>query len=130
MQVGSENVMVDSDDEADDENHQPFEEEAGDLGEESDDNNELQGPALEIVWRFEKLFQNQEELNAFLIVENCWVVDKRKTQAKGLKLIYRCTKVRRRGLQCSAGIYTLQNVEPNNPNIQLFRKNLDHNCEH
>lgn len=130
VQAGSENVMVDSDDEVDDEIQRPIQEEAGDLDVDSDDDDDLQGPALEVVWRIEKLFENQKDLNAFLTAENCWVVDKRKPLTRGLKIIYRCNKVRRRGLQCSSGIYTLQDFEPNNPKIQLFRKNLDHNCEH
>lgn len=127
--AGSEDVIVESDNEADDEIQQPIGEEPGGLGEDIDGDN-LQGPALEVVWRFEKKFENQEELNAFLTAENCWTSVKKKPQAKGLKIIYRCNKVRRRGLQCSSGIYTLQNFEPNNPKIMLFRKNLDHNCEH
>lgn len=129
VQAGSRNVIVESDDEADDEIQQPIGEGAVDSGEDSSDGEE-QGPALEVVWRFEKLFQNQVELDAFLTAENCWTADKRKSQTRGLKIIYRCNRVRRRGLQCSSGLFTLQNFEPNNPNIKLFRKNLDHNCDH
>lgn len=91
---------------------------------------EDQGPAWEIHWLFEKDFQNQEEFNAFLAEENCWSQLQVTTQSRGKKTLYRCNKVKRRGLACSSGIYSLQNFAPNNTTIKLFRKNLDHNCEH
>lgn len=91
---------------------------------------EVEGPALQIVWRFERLFANQKELDDFLKAENCWTAGPKHHQKKGFKIWYRCNRVKKRGLQCSAGIATVENFEPDNPAIKLFKKNLDHNCEH
>lgn len=130
VQQGSlQNATIVSEDEEDDDIQLDIPIENNDSGDESDDN-EVQGPALIIVWRFEKLFQNQQELDQFFTAENCWKMIENLYQAQGHKKVYRCSKVKRRGLQCSAGIYTLENFAPNNTTIKLFRKNLDHNCEH
>lgn len=91
---------------------------------------EVAGPSLRIVWRFERLLADKKELQEFFNEEGCWTAGPKRFQNRGFKITYRCKKVRKRGLQCSAGIYTVENFEPNNPAIKLFRKNLDHNCEH
>lgn len=90
----------------------------------------VHGPELRVVWLFEKEFQNRAEFDEFLTAEGCWSSLKGEQQYNGMKTKYRCNKVKRRGLPCSSGIYTLHDFAPNNPKIKLFRKNLGHNCEH
>lgn len=130
VQQGSlQNATVESEDEEADDIQLDIPIEHNLSGDESDDN-EVEGPALMVVWRFEKLFQSPQELDEFFKAENLWKLNENLYQAQGHKKIYRCGKVKRRGLQCSAGIFTLENFAPNNTTIKLFRKNLDHNCEH
>lgn len=54
---------------------------------------------------------------------------KKKVQTtKGIKTIYRCNKVKRRGLVCNSGIYTMHDFAPGDPSIKFYRLNLGHNC--
>lgn len=61
--------------------------------------------------------------------EKCWTTGKHLILAKGEKQEYRCAKVKKRGAQCTSGIYTISNFEPNNTQVKLLRKNLVHNHE-
>lgn len=86
-------------------------------------------PVPVVVWVMKKRFPNAAECSKFIESENCWTKGKHLMLAKGEKQEYRCAKVKKRGAQCTAGIYTLFNYEPNNTEVILFRKNLVHNHE-
>lgn len=58
--------------------------------------------------------------------ENTWSILKAESTKKGLKTVYRCNHAKRRGTQCSAGIYTLTNKSPGDRKVSIFRKNLPH----
>lgn len=85
---------------------------------------ELEAPV--IVWEYERTFANEGEWNVFLENENCWSKLNKVVVKDGIKTVWRCSKVKRRGKQCPSGIYTLHGGEPGNESIILFRKNLDH----
>lgn len=55
---------------------------------------EVEGPGLHIVWRFERLFANRNELQDFLNTEDCWATGPKRHQTKGFKTWYRCDKVK------------------------------------
>lgn len=93
----------------------------------TDEDEELPVPV--VVWILEKIFANAAECSKFIESENCWKKGKHLILAKGEKQEYRCAKVKKRGAQCTAGMHTLYNYEPNNPQVKLFRKNLVHNHE-
>lgn len=86
--------------------------------------NEVEGP--EIVWLHEKDFAKQEEFDEFQREENCWSVFKKTVRNDGIKTIFRCNKVKRRGKQCLAGVYTIHGGKPDDETISLYRKNLEH----
>lgn len=48
--------------------------------------------------------------------------------AKGVESIYRCHNVKRRGQQCTAGIYTLKDHDSSD-GVRLFRRQAEHSCE-
>lgn len=86
-------------------------------------------PTPIIVWLYDQSFNNDNDFGNFLKEENCWGFLMRVKIDRGIKTAYRCTHAKRRGRQCTAGIYTLHDSNPDNTTIQLFRKNLDHNHE-
>lgn len=86
-------------------------------------------PAAEpIVWLFEVELESIVEFDEFVreVEENTWAKLKSEPTGKGLKTVYRCNHVKRRGTQCSAGIYTLTNKSPGDTKVSLFRKNHQH----
>lgn len=114
------------------EDHQPHEQapiEQEQL-EDENENLEVEGPALVVFYRFEKDFPNMAAFKEFLAAEGCWSMRRSVQQTDGIKTTYRCNKVKKRGLQCSTNIYSLHDFAPDDPTIKLFRKNVDHNCEH
>lgn len=82
-------------------------------------------PAPEIVWEVENLFANENAFEQFLKEGNCWSKLNTVVTANGRKNVYRCNRFKRRGRQCTAGIYTVTGQG----GIRLFRKNLPHNHE-
>lgn len=83
----------------------------------------------QIFWNFEGIFNDMETLQAFIGGEDCWSKSKSERTLGGIKTWYRCNKVKRRGPQCSAELYTIHNFEPKNEQIKLYRKNLVHDHE-
>lgn len=79
-----------------------------------------------LIWMLEETFEGSAELQLFLQEESCWSRSNKKTLTKGVKGIYRCNKVKRYGQQCSHAIYTLEDFEPGNAQIQLYRNNWPH----
>lgn len=89
---------------------------------------QLPPPPPEIVWLYDHDCQNKEELRLFLteVEENVWSKLKDVDTKNGKKSVYRCNRAKRRGTQCSAGLYTLSNKQPNDVTISVYRKNLPH----
>lgn len=86
-------------------------------------------PIPELSWKLERVFENAEECATFIAAEGCWSKGKHLLLAKGEKQEYRCNKVKKRGPQCTGGIHTVYNFEPNNPKVELHRKTMVHNHE-
>lgn len=82
-----------------------------------------------VYFLVEKEFNDKTELDLFLQQEKCWAKKKEDPQKRGMKTIYRCNLVRKRGKQCSHSIYTVHDFEPNNPKIILYRNNKPHDHE-
>lgn len=78
-------------------------------------------------WEYEQTFANQAAFDHFLAEEKCWSLLKTGNLKKGNKTTWRCNKVKRRGKQCIAGVYTLQ--VPESEQIQLFRRRAAHSCD-
>lgn len=70
---------------------------------------------------------SQDQVVAFLLLENCWTKVTSYCVSDGIKTIYRCKRVRRRGAQCAAKIYIHYDKE--NKDFKLFRKNVEHTCD-
>lgn len=51
------------------------------------------------------------------------------TTREGIKTIYRCNRVKHKGLQCTAAIYTMTESCPNDQTVKLYQKSLPHNHE-
>lgn len=79
------------------------------------------------IWEYEQTFKNQQELNDFMNGEKCWSALKTENLVKGIKTTYRCNKVKRRGIRCTSGIYTLKKHDVEE--IKLFRLHAAHSCE-
>lgn len=62
-----------------------------------------------IMWMKEKTFNNQQELNQFLSQEG-WVTRSSCTLNSGIKTLYRCDKMKKRGLQCQAEVFVLHQI--------------------
>lgn len=77
------------------------------------------------IWEIEREFANEQELNAFMKKEKNWSALKTEHLVKGIKTTYRCNNVKRRGKQCSSGIFTLKLPD----RIRLYRKSADHTCD-
>lgn len=97
-----------------------------------------------VVWKVERTFQNDKELQEYLKDAGCWSIrDSKEITTQGLKTRYRCNRVKRSAPQCTAALYTLHlsvpendssNEEENpnpNPNIciELYRTNAEHSCD-
>lgn len=85
------------------------------------------GPA--VFWEYDRTFNNGAELDDFIRNEKCWSVLKSERLVKGVKTIYRCNRVKRRGNQCTSGVYTLHSYDPTDETIKLFRRRAEHGCE-
>lgn len=81
---------------------------------------------VEAVWELEFVHPNMDDCTLAINEEACWTKQRTLPTQNGIKTGYRCKHVKRRGKQCSAGIYTIHNFEPNNTAVKLFRKNLAH----
>lgn len=53
---------------------------------------EIVGPSLRIVWRFERLLADKKELQEFFNEEGCWTAGPKRFQNRGFKITYRCKK--------------------------------------
>lgn len=87
-------------------------------------------PAFDPVWEFQQTFVNRDHFNTFLLQELTWSVRRTVTLQRGVKTVYRCNKVKRRGLQCTAAIYTVHDSAPKDDSIQMYRLSVEHNCQH
>lgn len=76
-----------------------------------------------------RTFENRAEVSEFLKNENCWSLLKSERLVKGIKTSYRCNRVKRRGNQCKASLYTLHGYDSADETTKLFRRRAEHNCE-
>lgn len=81
---------------------------------------------VEVVWLLEFVYPNMNDCQKAIDKEDCWTKHKTLSTANGTKTGYRCKHVKRRGKQCSAGIYTIHGFDPNSSAVRLYRKNLAH----
>lgn len=96
-----------------------------------------------VVWKLERTFQSDKELQEYLKAEGCWSIrgSKEKT-TQGMKTRYRCNRVKKSASQCAAALYALHlslpesdsSIEDENPNpnticIELYRTNAEHSCD-
>lgn len=82
--------------------------------------------AVEVVWLLNHTYANMDECKEAIDEEDCWTKSKTLLTANGIKTGYRCKRVKRRGKQCSAGIYTIHDFDPTSTAVRLYRKNLAH----
>lgn len=80
------------------------------------------------IWEYTQTFANKNEFAAFLRDEKCWSLLKTQYLQKGTKVVYRCNRVKRRGKQCNAGVYTLECSDGENAIIKLYSKIAEHSC--
>lgn len=109
-------IPNDHDDDSNDEFQDAQSEPEGQPGEE----------AVEVYWNLEYTFPNLDDCMYAINEDECWTKQKVLYTTNGTKTGYRCKHVKRRGKQCSAGIYTIHDFEPNNTAVRLYRKNLSH----
>jgi len=76
------------------------------------------------VWNFEKHFPNVEEAKAAINGEKCWSYAFANKTEEGMKVYYRCNRVKFRGKQCDAGIHLVH--DSRSDEVNLFRANADH----
>lgn len=79
-------------------------------------------------YKEEKVFENAQECDAFVADEKCWKKHDAINTTRGLKTVYRCTNVKRRGGVCLADIYTISDTFPGDPKFVLYRRQCDHTC--
>lgn len=63
------------------------------------------------VWKFERKFENKNDLDEFLKLEKCWAFRSSYSSTNGKKTLYRCNLVTRKGPQCDAELYTMHHIE-------------------
>lgn len=82
-----------------------------------------------VLWELEHTFNNEAEFQEFMKTkeEGIWTSGKKDNLKRGVKETFRCSKMKQRGQQCAAGLYTLSGIEPGCTKIQVFRKNIPHN---
>lgn len=74
-------------------------------------------------------FDNQNDFQKQIEIENCWKVHKKLAQKEGLKTIYWCKNVKSRGKRCLAEFYTIKDRFPGDVEIFLYRRNQAHTCD-
>lgn len=92
---------------------------------------------FQLIWNYEKTFNNEEEMKVFLKGENTWSLRSTQDLSNGKKFTYRCNKVKLSGPQCNAGIYiqSVLNIDHENEDAEievhyrLYRKSQPHNHE-
>lgn len=78
-----------------------------------------------IKWVFVKKFNSIQEAEDTVRSENTWSILITRNTEEGKKRVYRCNKVKYRGVQCAAQIYLL--FEADSEDVILFRTHADHN---
>lgn len=82
------------------------------------------------VFVVENEYNTRAEVDEFLKNEGCWSSVKTEKLNKGIKTTYRCNRVKRRGFQCKAGLYTLHGFDSAvNEKTKVYRRTAEHNCE-
>lgn len=74
------------------------------------------------VWVYECAFATDEEMDLFIETEFCWSLHKNVCNKYGLRKVYRCNKVKKRGKQYAAQIYVIRDGNE----LKLFRKSSAH----
>lgn len=83
---------------------------------------------LDFAWIKVREFAKKEDFKAFLKEEgDIWSTRDVQTTNEGIKTIYRCNRVKRKGPQCTSGIYTKTESCPNDQIVKLYQKTLPHN---
>lgn len=82
--------------------------------------------AQQAVWVLERVFESQDEFKEYLKNEKIWSKIDEKTTNDGVKYIFRCNQVKKRGPKCPSGKYTLHGGTPGDDRVFLFQNNLDH----
>ncbi|XP_069355625.1 uncharacterized protein [Maniola hyperantus] len=76
------------------------------------------------TWVFLKKFVNVKEAEKFVKSENSWGRNYTRMTQEGLKKFYRCNKVRKRGRQCAAELYSL--FVNDSDDVFVYRTDADH----
>lgn len=63
-----------------------------------------------VRWEFEKQFNSQEDFDKFMAEENCWSCRSKEILKDGIKILYRCNKVKYKGKKYSAQLYILHQI--------------------
>lgn len=98
---------------------------------ESEDEQEQPGqrkrkPKRQRSWDMKQTFPSKDAAILYVASEACWSIDKTNHTQAGTKVLYRCKKVKRRGVQCDAGLYLL--YDASSLSVHLYRTSADHNC--
>lgn len=82
-----------------------------------------------IMWELERVLNSKKEVNDFLQKENFWSFRSDFKLKSGLKTLYRCDKVTRKGEDCAAEIFILRKLLIDDNDLNLNDNPNDQNQE-
>lgn len=77
-----------------------------------------------IPWLFDRKCVNINEAEEVLREEKIWSIDYNRSTEEGHKKFYRCNKVKRRAIQCSAKVYLL--FDSFSDSVSIYRADAEH----